>query len=168
MSKQTEALERAKFEEWYEADAMPGEADWFTRETDDPTEYKHIPTHFAWKGWLARALSEEAQPEPVASLRVMEESDPTWRGRSFIGLTDAGRALPAGDYRLYAQPVPALPEGWVAVPREPTDAMLDAAERTEIIHNEWGEDMYVENSDEVYRAMIAAAPPIAASEEKTE
>ena len=47
--------EREAFEAWFEADAMPGEADWFKRETDEPDEYAYTSTHNAWKAWKARA-----------------------------------------------------------------------------------------------------------------
>ncbi|MEF3066344.1 hypothetical protein [Pandoraea apista] len=47
--------EREAFEAWYEAAAMPAEADWFKREADDPNEYAHGDTQSAWEGWQARA-----------------------------------------------------------------------------------------------------------------
>jgi len=40
---------RRQFEEWYEADVMPAEADWFKRYEDG--EYYHSHTHDAWKAW---------------------------------------------------------------------------------------------------------------------
>lgn len=120
-----------------------------------------------------RALSEEAQPEPVASLRVMEESDPTWRGRSFIGLTDAGRALPAGDYRLYAQPVPALPEGWQPIETAPKDGTTVFAHWSgqigiAMFYGGHWRDPEDQDSFFIEPTGWLAAPPIAASEEKTE
>ena len=51
-----------------------------------------------------------------------------------------------------------VPTGWKLVPMEPTAAMLDAAFDTEVVHTEWGVDAFVENTDEVYGAMLAAAP----------
>lgn len=51
-----------------------------------------------------------------------------------------------------------VPTGWKLVPMEPTAAMLDAAFDTEVVHTEWGVDAFVENTAEVYGAMLAAAP----------
>lgn len=50
------------------------------------------------------------------------------------------------------------PEGFVLVPVYPTEAMLDAEHATAEIHNEWGEDLYVENAEAVWAAMLAARP----------
>lgn len=47
--------ERKAFEEWFEADCMPLEADWFTRDLNDASEYRHEATAHAWRGWAARA-----------------------------------------------------------------------------------------------------------------
>lgn len=47
--------EREAFERWFEADAMPSEADWFKREKDEPEEYAQLSTHAAWAAWQARA-----------------------------------------------------------------------------------------------------------------
>lgn len=45
--------ERQLFEEWYEADAMPTESNWFERINDG--EYKLMFVEHAWHGWLGRA-----------------------------------------------------------------------------------------------------------------
>lgn len=63
------STERENFEAWFEAAAMPSESDWFRREKDDPDEYVHVPTQYAWEGWTARAaraaLGEQSpSPEP--------------------------------------------------------------------------------------------------------
>lgn len=47
--------ERTAFERWYEGHCLPGEADWFGRDPDDPNEYYHGHTSEAWEGWQARA-----------------------------------------------------------------------------------------------------------------
>jgi hypothetical protein len=97
---------------------------------------------------IAMALSEEAQPEPVCWL---VHADPPY--------PDMYPPIEGGLPRtpLYAQPVPALPEGWVAVPREPTREMLEQANIARYDkHDSLGN---------VYAAMIEAAPPIAASKE---
>lgn len=52
------------------------------------------------------------------------------------------------------------PEGYVLVPVEPTEAMLAAGGDAEQIHVEWGVDPYVENSHEVWGAMLAARPEV--------
>lgn len=58
------------------------------------------------------------------------------------------RALPVGTqlYR-HAQPVPVVPDGYVMVPKEPTEEMLQASYREAAVY-----------SPTAYRAMIAAAP----------
>jgi hypothetical protein len=49
------AEERRRFEEWFEADAMPLESDWFRRDPDAPDEYASPSVQCAWRGWAARA-----------------------------------------------------------------------------------------------------------------
>jgi hypothetical protein len=49
-------VEREAFQEWYEADAMPAEADWFKLDADG--DYDHGPTYWAWRGWQARASTQ--------------------------------------------------------------------------------------------------------------
>jgi hypothetical protein len=48
--------DRASFEAWYEADAMPAEADWFRRYPDG--EYVYEDTRDAWKVWQAAVKQE--------------------------------------------------------------------------------------------------------------
>jgi hypothetical protein len=50
--------DRARFEAWYEADAMPAEADWFKRDPDAPDEYAHGMTWSAWKAWQEATQQE--------------------------------------------------------------------------------------------------------------
>lgn len=51
-----------------------------------------------------------------------------------------------------------LPDGWVAVPVEPTAWMVEQGDAKAKIHNSYsGEDSYIENTDEVYKAMLQAA-----------
>lgn len=52
------------------------------------------------------------------------------------------------------------PEGFVLVPVEPTEAMLDAEHATSEIHDEYGENRYVENPEEVWAEMLAARPEV--------
>lgn len=72
--------------------------------------------------------------------------------------------------KLYARPVPAIPDGWRLVPVEPTPEMLTAAARASMQHlidcifdprraHEVGsEEMCKLTHAERYRSMIAAAP----------
>jgi len=56
--------ERSCFEEWYEADAMPGESDWFKMKDD---EYHHLNTQNAWEGFQACAKIKD---EYIAELKA--------------------------------------------------------------------------------------------------
>jgi hypothetical protein len=47
-----EAAERLAFQEWFEADRMPRETDWFRLDADG--DY-HAPASWAWHGWQARS-----------------------------------------------------------------------------------------------------------------
>ena len=67
-------------------------------------------------------------------------------------------------YTASAAPVPVLPEGWVMVPREPTQEMLDAAVKSrcgcavhKCVSNVGIRTLEQEAADD-YAAMIAAAP----------
>jgi hypothetical protein len=102
---------------------------------------------------IAMALSEEAQPVAWIDDDGEAISDAKKRRMTTDGSASARSAAaynrPAF---LYAQPVPALPEGWVAVPREPTREMLEQANTARYDkHDSLGN---------VYAAMIAAAPPM--------
>lgn len=55
------ADERAAFEAWYEADAMPSESNWFKRDSSDPTEYAWDLTQAAWEGWQAARAAQSGQ-----------------------------------------------------------------------------------------------------------
>lgn len=44
---------RRDFEEWYAADAMPLEGDWFRRDQNDMSEYADETTDATWRGWKA-------------------------------------------------------------------------------------------------------------------
>jgi hypothetical protein len=66
-----EQQERADFEAWYEGHCLPGEADWFRRDPNEPGEYKHRHTADAWEGWQARAALA-AQGVPADLLRAAE------------------------------------------------------------------------------------------------
>jgi hypothetical protein len=61
----TDSAERAAFEAWYEAYCMPGEADWFRRDPEDPDEYDMTNTSSAWAAWQARASAPIPAGEPL-------------------------------------------------------------------------------------------------------
>jgi hypothetical protein len=44
---------RKLFEEWFEADAMPCEADWFKRDAQFPDMYKESTVEHSWDGFKA-------------------------------------------------------------------------------------------------------------------
>ncbi|HEI8891595.1 TPA: hypothetical protein SLG48_000663 [Klebsiella pneumoniae] len=68
------------------------------------------------------------------------------------------RELPAGTqlYR-HAQPALVVPDGYVMVPREPTDEMIAAAMNCEdVLFN--SDDSFCVQFGNIYEAMLAAAP----------
>ena len=44
---------REAFENWFEADAMPLESNWFARDKAFPEEYAYGPAQRAWESWQA-------------------------------------------------------------------------------------------------------------------
>jgi len=68
MSEQREA-----FEQWYEADCLPAESDWFKR--DDDGDYWHATTSAAWAAWQARAALSSAPPNLSAAVAAAIEQD---------------------------------------------------------------------------------------------
>lgn len=76
--------------------------------------------------------------------------------------TEAEVHLADGDERAvplytHAAPAPQIPDGWVLVPKEPTDAMCEAAwesDATDYV----GEHKRIHRADLAYKAMLAAAP----------
>lgn len=58
-----------KFEEWYEADAMPLESNWFKRDPKYSDDYDNGTTQTAWEGWqagLAEGMKRSKEWEKVA------------------------------------------------------------------------------------------------------
>ncbi|HCU0658921.1 TPA: hypothetical protein OUF45_000612 [Klebsiella variicola] len=102
---------------------------------------------------LARMALAAMDSEPVFTLQV---SQADYKGQKlgnhfgFITL-DAARELDEGNYQLYrhAQPAPVMPDGYVMVPKEPTEEMLAAAK-------EW--TGLTSTAEVVYIKMLAAAP----------
>ena len=120
------------------------------------------PTHVFFFGEVGREVARLARegwtpPEPVSddvlAMREWLKSD------GFYGETniDAGACDDTTDARAYLAGCTAArrPDGWVMVPREPTEAMIKAA---------WADlgDTYqrsTRNLADAYRAMLRAAPP---------
>lgn len=67
---------RREFEAWFEADAMPSEADWFRREDDNPDEYYHGVTHTAWRAWQEsrRIAFAECESDARAMMIMADEA----------------------------------------------------------------------------------------------
>jgi len=63
--------ERAEFEEWYEADAMPLEADWFKRDEDGDYVLDHVQ-HY-WLGWQAKAARSSVESPWIAVAREIDK-----------------------------------------------------------------------------------------------
>lgn len=93
---------------------------------------------------LARITDLEAQLYAIGAGGVRQSIQPPVQADT---AQKPGAGIPAS-----------VPTGWKLVPMEPTAAMLDAAFDIEVVHTEYGVDAFVENTDEVYRAMLAAAP----------
>jgi hypothetical protein len=114
---------------------------------------------------LNAAPAQPAQPqEAVGVLQVFDDVDAAF-GFSYDILATASqhqRLRELDGCPLYAAPAqPAQPpaDGWVRVPREPTEEMLAAAEQAE--------EVPVSHCRDVYRAMLAAAPQRPAREPLT-
>ncbi|EPQ8755118.1 DUF551 domain-containing protein [Klebsiella pneumoniae] len=136
--------------------AMDSEPVAYMYDGEDGTEYNgHNEFSGGGKGI---PLYRHAQPvleiesEPVFTLEVARED---YKGQKlgnhfgFITL-DAARELKEGNYQLYtAQPAPVVPDGYVMVPKEPTDEMLAAAK-------EW--TGLTSTAEVVYIKMLAASP----------
>jgi hypothetical protein len=75
------SVERKLFEDWYAADALPSEANWFKRDKDEPDEYDWITTHEAWKAWKARGVL----PMQQASIAVANDGTPAGRFHRLMG-----------------------------------------------------------------------------------
>jgi hypothetical protein len=67
------------------------------------------------------------------------------------------RKLRSALARVQAQQAEAVPEGWVLVPREPTDEMIEAASEEISSRVSFGCKIY---GTDVWESMLAAAPPL--------
>lgn len=83
-------------------------------------------------------------------------------GHADVGLTKEQAKARAGEYcnefiPLYTS-APTIPEGCQLVPKVMTSNMIEAFHDTVTFHIEYGEDVYVDNDEAVYKAMLSAAP----------
>lgn len=86
------------------------------------------------------------------------ESPPNARQQDAIAaLREALAADHFRDVAEKAAPAAPVPDGWVMVPREPNEAMMDAGERAFIATARPGAT-WAEHTGNIYRAMIAASP----------
>jgi hypothetical protein len=117
----------------------PSEVTLVRPEDDERAEGAH------WSGWSCQALYAEP-PTPVSVPAAMEMDD------DFDSAFEHGKAVGWNAYRAAmlqgaAGNSPAIPDGWVLVPKEPTPAMLNAAWVSHGIYHA-----------SAYRTMLAAAP----------
>lgn len=147
-----EQQERSAFERWYEGHCLPGEADWFRRDADDPSEYDHGHTSEAWAGWQARAALAANVPadlidaarkvvrEALDSVAVhpCDENNDTVRARGLIGPVSELHAVmlaaapactcPSGDGSLrWPCPEHPAPAPEAALPNGLTEAETSAS-----------------------------------------
>lgn len=92
---------------------------------------------------LARMALAAMDSEPVA-VCIVEDGQ-----MCLDGFGECDHSLPDGTHELFAapQPAPVVPDGYVMVPKEPTEEMLQASYREAAVY-----------SPTAYRAMIASAP----------
>ncbi|MCJ7325501.1 hypothetical protein LQG02_18825 [Klebsiella quasipneumoniae] len=96
--------------------------------------------------------------EPVAeNIRIADALEGLLWPNMAIGnkavIQDAIEALRA----YHAQPAPVVPDGYVMVPKEPTDEMIAAAMNCEdVLFN--SDDSFCVQFGNIYEAMLAAAP----------
>lgn len=91
--------------------------------------------------WRINALLAEHAPQPASEAKAC-----------VTGQCPDKQSCNEAQCCLYAAPQPAVPEGWVMVPREPTEAMVQAAFDALPGYALEG------NIRRHYRAMLAAAP----------
>ena len=165
-----EQAERAKFQEWFEANSMPGESDWFQLDADG--DYEFDPTYHSWMGWMARA----AQAPQVQEIDTITFARSAWNAFAYWverddgndniteGLREAWDALeaiapPALREAPASQPpaVQGVPAGWKLAPIEPWDEMCEAAWESEGA-SYVGEHKVIHSASIAYRAMLDIVP----------
>ncbi|HCJ9744684.1 TPA: hypothetical protein NV992_000436 [Escherichia coli] len=115
----------------------------------------------AWDGVKVEPLYRHTQPvpemKPVGYLFVSEHGA--------IAYSPANWGMPGfrligqiyGDIDVESQPAPVVPDGYVMVPKEPTDEMIAAAMNCEdVLFN--SDDSFCVQFGNIYEAMLAAAP----------
>ncbi|WP_367047231.1 hypothetical protein [Klebsiella pneumoniae] len=106
---------------------------------------------------LIRQSLAAMDSEPVAEI-VSIYGDPEAFGEREIRPLVGIQQMPYGT-KLYrhAQPAPVVPDGYVMVPREPTDEMIAAAMNCEdVLFN--SDDSFCVQFGNIYEAMLAASP----------
>jgi hypothetical protein len=118
-----------------------------------------------WPDYMKRAAQSAPPSQPVA---IGSGSRYEWREGHGIFDNERGSYLLLGDDEhasilwraLTSQPV-ALPDGWVAVPREMTEPMRDAMhDRIRILCDPYERSADIQNDLEVWAAILAAAPEV--------
>lgn len=66
---------RKEFETWFEAEQMPCESDWFTRDVDDKEEYLNNKTVDSWDGWNARQSTIDSLNKSIVDLEFKIENE---------------------------------------------------------------------------------------------
>lgn len=120
---------RAQFEAWYEANAMPAEADWFRRDPSSQDEYLHEDTRDAWKVWKASRAALSAEPVAYLVERHAFRASPDGQDAEGNSWLEECHPTEPGAFQVYAAPQPAAQE------RKPlTDAYI------EVLLTTWPED----------------------------
>ena len=102
---------------------------------------------------LRKQQAASVPEQAVATVEIGHMLDVRW--------IDIGWALKnlKGGEKLYLRPVAAsVPDGWKLVPTEATEDMLNAMFLTANISDEHGVDAHITNEEEIWSAIIAAAP----------
>ena len=88
-----------------------------------------------------------AHPAPATNQEPMAHTQKSEFERGydtgFLVGAEKGRTLP-------------IPEGWQLVPIEPTEEMVNAGDDVAVFNESYESDTYLENTEQVYKAMLAA------------
>lgn len=108
----------------------------------------------ARKAWnaLTAALSAERATGGEVIARITRFIDGSGMDSTSIGMEPAAYRLPIGTHSLYTHAQPAVPEGWVMVPRDELDALLSVAKEST-----YGSDLGREGRAKVALANITAS-----------
>lgn len=171
--------EREAFEKWIKEYC---DVKFLVRQDDVNGHYANSLINEQWEAWQAATAAlqkrieelEADQPLPEQFyLNYIRTLQSALKRLSFAAQTSGGTAgkddelmaaiEQAGEALKFKTAAQAYgdvqaKEEWKLVPIEPTDEMIKAGDDTAILNNEYGEDVYIRNTDDVYKAMIAAAP----------